>query len=496
MRHRVTLPSATDLLGWPLTLAVAAAPVILSLLVVPVARDFTWDEAVYWARAAGHEDWRNLWGPSRSLGIPVLISPVALMTDSAIAIRLWSSMVAVGVSFMCLRLWLPVAGRAILVSWLLLCTTWTFVWYSTEWYPNWYIGVVFASLLGWSARVRAGLRAPAVLGCVLGLAAVLIRPTDAMILIGGAGMVAVALVAFDHNRNWHRAVTQLRLHWPVGAGVVIGLAVFGTESTLQFGGVLQRLQSASPARSPEIPSAATYIGALVNPTSGLPVSSLRVGILMVHVVVLVGLAAAGMIAASRADRRLFLPALGAAAAITVVYLAPDLDTPMLGRFLIPSVVMLALMSTPLWSRLFRSAAHKPSLPLTAGIAVLAVTLGALTVLNSQLILERFERQGLRDGPRQSAQILDDIAAGQDCVFGAQFGRPQLLIHTQCAGRSLRFDSVPPESAKFLRDAPVAFLVGPIAPGEGWLAAGWEPVDSAGGPTIWLRRQGTGADGGR
>jgi len=352
------------------------------------------------------------------------------------------------------------------------------------------MAVVFAAVLGWSARLRRGMRAPAALGVVLGLAAMLIRPSDALVLLAGAAVATAALELLGGKPRRDALAMTVARHWPLAAGFGLGAGVFLVETQLLFGGVGQRLRGLDGTVITDSSSSVALerqLSALVNAASYLPVSPERVVVLVIQVAVLVGLGVAGMVVASQRDRQVLVPVAGSAVAITALYANPGLDYNSLGRFLLPSVVLVTLLATPVWAGLARRVRPAPArrwVAATAGIALVAITLGALNV---QVVRERADVHSPRSGPREVAATLDQIAGGEACAFATQFGRPQIQIHTSCEGVSLPAGRQTPDSWPEGGDAPVAFIVGIAEPRSEWLDAGFVPAGTVGRTRIWVRR---------
>jgi hypothetical protein len=236
------LPGA-DSLWW--LAGVAAAFTLVQLLFVRLHGP-SWDEVVYVSQVSRHVP-AAPFDPARSRGIPLLVAPIALITSSITALRVYLA-IASGVALFCSLL----AWRRLRPAWLLAMaglafgSLWVTQYYGPQAMPDEWLA--FAALASVGLFLRAvGLPADgaggtprhpnvwlAALAAVIAAAA-LIRPGDAVFLV--VVLIAAALAV----RAWRR--------WPVivaiVAGLVAGAAEWVAEAYARFGGPIERLHLAS-----------------------------------------------------------------------------------------------------------------------------------------------------------------------------------------------------------------------------------------------------------
>lgn len=241
----------SDSLWW---LAVVAAAFTLVQLLYVRLHGLSWDEVVYVSQVSRHVP-AAPFDPARSRGIPLLVAPIALVTSSITALRVYLA-VASGVALFCSLL----AWRRLRPTWMLALagvafgSLWVTQYYGPQAMPDeWLAFAALASaglflravgLPGDAAAGRAGDAAAgasgptrsrlAALAAVIAAAA-LIRPGDAVFL------VVVLVVAALAVRAWRR--------WSVIAAIVAGLVAGGAqwvgEAYARFGGPFERLHLAS-----------------------------------------------------------------------------------------------------------------------------------------------------------------------------------------------------------------------------------------------------------
>ncbi len=238
-------------------IAVAAAFTGIQLIFVRL-HGLSWDEVVYVSQVSGHLP-AAPFDPARSRGIPLLVSPVALVTSSVTVLRVYLA-VASGAALFCALL----AWRRLRPAWLLALAglafggLWVAQYYGPQAMPDEWLAFAALAATGLflrtvgvgddeekpgSTRARRGSiggRPPWPLFRLIGLAALiaaaaLIRPGDAVFLVL-ALLIAVLVV-----RPWRR--------WPVIAALVLGMlagsAEWIAEAYARFGGPVARLHLAS-----------------------------------------------------------------------------------------------------------------------------------------------------------------------------------------------------------------------------------------------------------
>ena len=217
--------------GWWLV-AVGVAFTAAELLFVSPRTGLSWDEAVYVSQVSGHAP-AAWFDPARARGIPLLVAPVAALTSSVAALRVYLS-VACGLG-LTVALW---TWRRLRPAWVLGLAgvlfggLWVAQYYGPQAMPDMWSALGGLAAVG--CFLRAADRAP---GWLAGLGAsvafvTLVRPGDAVYL--AAPLVVAAIVVW---RSWPRAAV-------VVAGLVAGGAEWVAEAYARFGGIASRLHAA------------------------------------------------------------------------------------------------------------------------------------------------------------------------------------------------------------------------------------------------------------
>ncbi len=349
MKDGRALPAADS--GWWLV-AVGVAFTVAQLLFVSPRMGLSWDESVYVSQVSGHAP-AAWFDPARARGVPLLVAPVAWLTSSVAALRVYLA-VASGLG-LGLALW---AWRTLRPAWVLGLAgvlfggLWVAQYYGPQAMPD--IWSAFGGLaavgcfLRWArdqggvagaggaagvagAGGAAGKRALAGLGASVAFVT-LVRPGDAVYL--AAPLIVAAIVVW---RSWVPA-----------AVIVLGLAAGGVEwvaeAYARFGGIAARLHAAAAEQDGfglhfALPD---ELRALNGPTLCRPcVIGFRDPELDLWWVVLPVLVAIGILAARRAGQlgTALLPAvcglcLAAQYLFMINYAAP--------RFLLPAYALLAI----------------------------------------------------------------------------------------------------------------------------------------------------------
>jgi hypothetical protein len=192
-----------------------------------------WDETVYVSQVA-HGVPPAVFSAPRSRGIVLLVAPVALITNSMVAIRVYLSVLSAAGLALAYWPWLKLrTGVVVPLAAGLFATQWLSVFYGNEAMPNPYVAFGAVAATGWFLRMLAepGAWLPrAGLSVALAFTA-LMRPFDAVWV--GLPLLAAAAV----KRRWAPVVTAL-------AGLAAGGAEWIVEAYLSYGGPLSRLHSA------------------------------------------------------------------------------------------------------------------------------------------------------------------------------------------------------------------------------------------------------------
>ncbi len=209
--------------------------VIAQLLLVPLGRDLENDEAVYLSQVSRFTA-PAPWEPHRAWGVPLLLLPVGLTTDSVLLMRVHLVLVSGVAVVLAFRPWLRVLpGATAPLAALLFSSTWVALFYASEASPNLYVALFGVAGVGFLARLLAAPQdRSALVGLVLATTCgALVRPTDSLWL----ALPGLALTAARLRSQWRTGSALL-------AGLVLGWAPWITESFLRFGGPLERYQEA------------------------------------------------------------------------------------------------------------------------------------------------------------------------------------------------------------------------------------------------------------
>ena len=216
--------------GWWLV-AVGVAFTVAELLFVSLRMGLSWDEAVYVSQVSGHAP-AAWFDPARARGVPLLVAPVAALTSSVAALRVYLS-VACGLG-LTVALW---TWRRLRPAWVLGLAgvlfggLWVAQYYGPQAMPDMWSALGGLAAVG--CFLQGGGRA---LAWLSGLGAsvafvTLVRPGDAVYL--AAPLVVAAIVM----RSWPRAAA-------VVGGLVAGGAEWAVEAYARFGGIASRLHAA------------------------------------------------------------------------------------------------------------------------------------------------------------------------------------------------------------------------------------------------------------
>jgi hypothetical protein len=321
----------------PLATLAACYTTVQLLLVLPDS-GLGWDETIYVSQVGGDVPTAYFSAP-RARGISYLVAPLAAVTTSATALRVYLALLSGAALLAVLWVWrrlLPVS----VLAWggALFAGLWVTVYYGPLAMPNLWCALGALAALGFFVRTARSRRredpvaATGLAGAVAAVA--LLRPPDAFWLV--APMVLAALML--------RGVRRGALLAALVGGALLGAAPWIAEAYVHYGGFLARVQ-----RGSEIQGGMGWRLALWDHLRSLQGRVLcrpcdmrwREPQTAVWWCALPLLTAAGVVAAARAGRR--RPAvLAAAVAVSMAvpylllmgYAAP--------RFLLPSYALLAL----------------------------------------------------------------------------------------------------------------------------------------------------------
>jgi hypothetical protein len=311
------------------------------LLFVSPRMGLSWDESVYVSQVSGHAP-AAWFDPARARGVPLLVAPVAALTSSVAALRVYLA-IASGLG-LTLALW---AWRPLRPAWVLGLAgvtfggLWVAQYYGPQAMPDMWSALGSLAAVGCFARLVGGGRAAgghgaggrgALAGVGISVAFVtLIRPGDAVYLAG-------PLLIFG---GWLRRWTLTAV---IGAGLLAGGAEWVIEAYLRFGGIASRLHAAAAEQGGFGLHFALVdeLRALNGPTLCRPCTiGVRTPELDLWWLVLPVLVAVGIVAARRAGQLTSaLLAAGCGLCLAAQYLFMiDYAAP---RFLLPAYALLAI----------------------------------------------------------------------------------------------------------------------------------------------------------
>jgi hypothetical protein len=334
------LTGRADSIWWLVGVAVLFTAAQL-LFVVP-RLGLSWDEVVYVSQVGAHAP-AAFFDPARARGIPLLVAPVALLTSSVLALRVYLA-IASGIGlFLALLAW-----RSLRPAWTLALAgvvfggLWVAQYYGPQAMPDEWVAFSGLAAVGLFLRSAGRLDrregAPS-WGALTGLAgslavAALVRPGDALYL---AGALAIAVLAVRGWRHW-------QLMAATAAGFAAGAAEWLVEAYLRFGGPLARLHAAGAEQGGFGLHFAVWdeLRALNGPTLCRPCTiGVRYPVVSLWWLALPALVTLGVLAARRSGRfgsAMLAAASGLAIALQYLFLI-DYAAP---RFLLPAYALLAI----------------------------------------------------------------------------------------------------------------------------------------------------------
>ncbi|MFF3316310.1 hypothetical protein ACFYV5_12465 [Streptomyces sp. NPDC003035] len=392
----------------PLLAGVGAAFALLHLALVAPGLGLGWDETVYVSQVSPQAPAAFFSAP-RARGITYLVAPVAALTTSTSALRVYMAVLAGCGLFLALWVWRRLLPAPVLaIAGALFASLWVSMFYASQAMPNLWVAYGALAAVGCflrTARDPGDGRALLVMGAGVAFVA-LMRPTDAVWL--ALALVVAALVMPGTRRRGLLVLVA-------GAGVTVGCAEWVIEAYVQYGGLAARLRRASEIQGHlgwyfSVDDHVRALGgrSLCRPCDvpwRYPASALWFFALPL-------LVAGGVLSAVRAGNR--APIL-LATAVGVVLAAPYLFTVGYAapRFLLPAYALLAL---PVAQGLLRACLAPLRWRRTA-IGLVAVAVVAHVAIQYLLV------EGVANRVRRDSVTLTRIAAG----LHAQGVRPPCVI---------------------------------------------------------------------
>ncbi|MFJ8692046.1 hypothetical protein [Streptomyces roseolilacinus] len=219
---------------WPA--AVAAVFVVAQLTLVAPGLGLGWDETVYVSQV-GRQGPAAFFSAPRARGVTFLAAPVAALTTSTGALRVWLAVLSGVGLFLALRAWRSLLPAPVVaLAGALLATLWFTLYYGPQVMPNLWVAYGSLAAVGFflrAARDPGDSRALVGLGLAVGFVA-LMRPPDAVWLV--LPLAAASLLV----RAWRRPLLLCVL----AAGALAGGAEWLVEAYVRYGGLAARLRRA------------------------------------------------------------------------------------------------------------------------------------------------------------------------------------------------------------------------------------------------------------
>jgi hypothetical protein len=225
-------------------LAVAALAFTLAVvLFTPLRMTLGWDETVYASQISKHVPLMP-WGAERARGMPVLVAPVTLLTDSALALRVYLALLAGVGLFLALLAW-----RGLKPAWVLALSGLIFgglaitQMLASQVFPNFWIALGGLAAVGLFLRGLTEGRRPRLVLVLLPLAVAftaLLRPADAVFI--SVPLMAAAVVQLVRRSMMRRSIELLGA---VIVGLVVGGVEWAIEANMYFNGPFNRLHESA-----------------------------------------------------------------------------------------------------------------------------------------------------------------------------------------------------------------------------------------------------------
>jgi hypothetical protein len=469
------LADRADSIWW--LIGVAVLFTVAQLLFVVPRLGLSWDEVVYVSQVSGHAP-AAFFDPARARGIPLLVAPVALVTSSVLALRVYLAIASGLGLFLALLAW-----RSLRPAWTLALAgvvfggLWVAQYYGPQAMPDEWVAFSGLAAVGFFLRSagrqdrRGGTPS---LGALTGLAgslavAALVRPGDALYL---AGALAIAVLAVRGWRQW-------QLMAATAAGFAVGAAEWVAEAYLRFGGPLARLHAAGAEQGGFGLHFALWdeLRALNGPTLCRPCTiGVRYPVISLWWLALPVLVTLGLLAARRSGRfgsSMLATACGLAFALQYLFLI-NYAAP---RFLLPAYAVLAIPVADALAWMV-SGVRPDFRPTTRGLLAIGLVL-QLVIQNAVLGHQVSEKVTFFADYTRIATDLHRLGIRTPCLIKGEQDIP-VAFYAGCA-------SAPAVAATRARHPaePVAVLVRPNGRPPGY-ARGWTRHDLPGIRTAILR----------
>ena len=396
---------------WVLLVAVLYG--LAQIVLLDVGRFLAWDEAVYLSEVSPYAEAVGM-GAHRSRGITFLVAPVALLTDSMVALRVYLAVLSSAALFGAFVVWCRSIEWSAPVAATLFASSWLAVFYGSAVYPNLYSALLAVAAIGLALRTGSPTRSRMVLIVTLVALTALVRPLDSLLLAVALGVVA--LVA--GRRNVPTFIGAGR------AGLGVGALPWAVEGWVRFGDPVQRLDMSRDTVGGGLHNnIGEYLRLLDGSGSVNTVATVSLGAMVV-------LGLAGLAIHDRVVRRGALVSFSAA----ILFAAPYLfaTEPVVQRFLLAALALLAI------------SAAVGLVSIVGRLGTTTVTVAALTVV-VVLALSAWNLPALQAwSERQTGNGLTALHVGQaigssasrDCFFLTPSNHPAISFASGCRGSGL------------------------------------------------------------
>ncbi|MFE3518771.1 hypothetical protein [Streptomyces sp. NPDC059166] len=409
----------------PALAAVATAFVVVQLVLVVPGSGLAWDETVYVSQVGGNAPPAYFSAP-RARGISYLVAPVAMLTASTAALRIYLALMSGAALLLALWVWRRTLPTPVLVcAGLLFTGLWPTLFYGPAAMPNLWCALGAVAATGWVVRSlygATGRREEVGAGTAVAFVA-LMRPSDGFWL----ALPLVLLTATAPGRRRPRTSAALV------AGLVAGCAPWTAEAYARYGGLQARLHRAGEIQGGLGWNLAVddHLRALAGRTLCRPCDiswespGTAVWWLLLPLLVVGGIGAARR--AGRGTAALLAAVTGVSTAIPYLFLV-EYAAP---RFLLPAYALLALPVaehlTDLLARARR--AHRP-----VGLAALTLALAAHLAVQLSTLSHVVRTSRATSGEfTEVAEALNSLGLRPPCVISGADAVP-IAYYAGCASR--------------------------------------------------------------
>ncbi|MEV4438972.1 hypothetical protein AB0K09_08135 [Streptomyces sp. NPDC049577] len=453
--------------------AVAVAFVLAQLALVVPGSGLGWDEAVYVSQVSAEVPAAYFSAP-RARGISFLAAPVAAVTTSVTALRVWLAVASGAGLFLALRAWRPLLpARVLTLAGALFAGLWITLYYGARAMPNLWSALAALAAVGCFLRCARGTARRCRVGLAASVAVVaLMRPPDALWLA-----LALTVAAPVLGRR-ERAVLPV-LAW-TAAGAVLGGAEWIVEAYLCYGGLRARLERADAIQGGLgwHPAVDAHVRALAGRTLCRPCDVPWRHPVTAAWWAALPLLAAGGVAVARHRRAAAVVATAVAVCTAAPYLVlVDYAAP---RFLLPAYALLALPVAECLLWLATAPRCRPLITVALALA-LAAHLAVQYAVLTRTVARSHQSRTAFEG---AAARLHRLGVRPPCVISGELA-VQLAYYTGCSSRQTAGPdaSLTPGALRALAaHRPVAVVVAPGRPPPPH-ARDWHPEPLPGGAPL-------------